>query len=690
MMQATEFSQYAEPAARLLLGEPNPTLSTPGKELRYGRRGSLSLDVEKATFYDHEQGEGWGLLDFIKNRTGEPNPLAWLEQQGIKAPANDDRSTIQRRIVACYDYCNEYGEIAYQVVRYEPKDFRQRQPDDTKPGGWNWSIKGVAPLPYRLPDLLANPTAPVFVVEGEKDCDTLAQLGLIATCNSGGAKKGGHGWPDEISHYFTGRRVVVLPDNDATGKAHAQSVAFKLTRNGAQVQLLNLPGLPEKGDVTDWLNRGGTVAQLLEMASTAPVWQGNQPAPEPVNDNGQIQTLDQMPTVHPYSWPHMSDKNQPLNTIPNLAHLLAHYRFTVRYDVIRKDIVIRFPGQTASQDNQRETALNEILSLCALNRMPKSEAAAYLLNLADANLLNPVMDWITSKPWDGRSRFADLLATVETRADFSRELFALMLRRWLVSAVAAAAKPTGFWSKGVLVFQGEQSLGKTAWFRALLPDTMRDLLKVDAHIDPDSKDSIISAVSHWLVELGELDGTMRKADIARLKGFISQDVDQFRRPYARTEAKYQRRTVFFASVNPEQFLADDTGNVRWWTVPVSKIDHEHSIDVQQLWAEAFSWFSAGERWWLDRDEEAQLNESNRNYEKANPIEELLLSKYDLNKPRLRRLTATEILIELGYERPTRVMLNEAGTCITKVFGECKKSNGRKVFDVPTLNYEPPY
>jgi len=408
-------------------------------------------------------------------------------------------------------------------------------------------------------------------------------------------------------------------------------------------------GLQEPaGEAADDENDEDYVGGTFEVAS-AQVADEMGPILEPVGQNAALD-VHQMNPVPFGSWPHKNDKLLPLNTIPNLRHLLANYGFTVRYDVIRKKLVIRHPGQLGTADNQNQVAMNVVLSLCALNRMPKTEVPAFMLNIGDEDPANPVMDFVTSRPWDGRSRFGDLLATVKTRDGFDRELFALLLRRWLISAVAAAAKPSGFWSKGVLVFQGDQSLGKTTWFRHLLPAEMRDFMWVDATIDPANKDTIIRAASHWLVELGELDGTLRKADIARLKGFISQDVDTFRRPYSREDERFQRRTVFFASVNPAQFLADDTGNVRWWTVPVVGLNCNHGIDQQQLWAEVFEWFKAGERWWLEGAEEARLEARNADHQQSDPVEELLLSRRDFSLPATCRMTATELMIALGYEK----------------------------------------
>ena len=94
-----------------------------------------------------------------------------------------------RRIIAEYDYRDQNGELIHQVVRWVPKDFRQRRPDGK--GGWINDIEGVARLPYRLPEMLAAPESLVFIVEGEKDADRLASVGLIATTNSGGASSRG-------------------------------------------------------------------------------------------------------------------------------------------------------------------------------------------------------------------------------------------------------------------------------------------------------------------------------------------------------------------------------------------------------------------------------------------------------------------------------------------------------------------
>ncbi|QBR40564.1 hypothetical protein EHF36_07935 [Kerstersia gyiorum] len=114
-----------------------------------------------------------------------------------------------------------------------------------------------------MPELLASsPDETVYIVEGEKDADRLASLHLVATCNSGGAGK----WSEKYSQHLKGRNVIILPDNDEPGREHAALVAKSLTGVAASITVLALPGLPEKGDVSDWLDAGHTVAELMDLA----------------------------------------------------------------------------------------------------------------------------------------------------------------------------------------------------------------------------------------------------------------------------------------------------------------------------------------------------------------------------------------------------------------------------------------
>jgi len=214
-----------------------------------------------------------------------------------------------------YDYKDESGALLFQAVRQrladpakfpnEPrKQFRQRKPDGK--GGWVWNLQGVRRVLYGLPELIAaNPDATVWIVEGEKDRDRLKSLGLVSTCNPMGAGK----WLDEYSDFLLGRDVIIIPDNDPQaiapdgslrfhpdgrpvlpGQDHAQEVAASLHGKAKSIRVLELPNLPEKGDVSDWLDAGGTEDQLCKMADALPEW-------IPVANNGHAPSSQAQPKI---------------------------------------------------------------------------------------------------------------------------------------------------------------------------------------------------------------------------------------------------------------------------------------------------------------------------------------------------------------------------------------------------------
>lgn len=203
-----------------------------------------------------------------------------LESAGLQKkdlfPSNGNGNHAERRILATYDYCSAAGKLVYQVVRFEPKDFRQRRPDGN--GGWTWETKGLKRLPYNQADLLSAEY--VFIVEGEKDVESLRNIGLVATCNSGGAGK----WTAELSQYFNPhQRITILPDNDDPGRKHAEQVAQSLSGKVTSLKVLELPELPEKGDVSDWLQGRDPEAaaeELCRLAEAAPEWKPEDGEPE--------------------------------------------------------------------------------------------------------------------------------------------------------------------------------------------------------------------------------------------------------------------------------------------------------------------------------------------------------------------------------------------------------------------------
>ena len=272
-------SAYMEQVARHYWGEPT---GKHGAELRWGTHGSRSVDLRKGTWYDFELKEGGGVIDLVRREHGAGfRSVPEILEREFGIPRQKHESLKPREWLSkVYEYYDEDGVLSYQVLRYEPKTFRQRRPDDK--GGWIWSIAGVEPVPYNLPALLKRTGETIFVCEGEKDVDTLTKVGLLATTNNGGAAN----FNEKLAKYFEGRRVVFLPHNDEAGEQHVKVAAPVLNTVGAQIRVLRLPGLAPKGDVSDWLpnhDRG----ELIALAKAAPEWIAPkiaEPLPLPADD----------------------------------------------------------------------------------------------------------------------------------------------------------------------------------------------------------------------------------------------------------------------------------------------------------------------------------------------------------------------------------------------------------------------
>lgn len=202
-------------------------------------------------------------------------------------PAAGDRTVSRKnfgpeipgfRATDYYDYCEPDGRFRFQIVRSEriaksgavEKRFRARrrpEPGETHASdGWVNSMKGIDLIPYNLPGIADAQL--VYVVEGEKDVETLRSLDLAATCNPFGAGK----WRDEFSQWLSGKTVVILPDNDEPGRTHGEAVANSIYRLAKEVLIVELPGLPEKGDVTDFVQSGGTADDLMGFVQQAETW----------------------------------------------------------------------------------------------------------------------------------------------------------------------------------------------------------------------------------------------------------------------------------------------------------------------------------------------------------------------------------------------------------------------------------
>ena len=256
--------------------------------LHGGDGPNLAVNPETGTWFCHSQCrrggdtfsfmqelKGWSFaeaLEDVTNFAQIPTKPSLEPYNSQKQLTQSRKASLLGRVVAEYTYTDENNETLSKVVRYDPKDFRQYRPDSN--GGWISNMDGVRRVLFKLPEILEAREARkvIHIVEGEKDVLALRQLGLPATCISAGGGK----WNGSYSECLRGATVAILPDNDDIGRTKSEDAATSLLGTAASVRVVELPDLPPGGDVSDWLDAGGTREELIELVRAAPPWTSKQ------------------------------------------------------------------------------------------------------------------------------------------------------------------------------------------------------------------------------------------------------------------------------------------------------------------------------------------------------------------------------------------------------------------------------
>lgn len=408
--------------------------------------------------------------------------------------------------------------------------------------------------------------------------------------------------------------------------------------------------------------------------------------------NTVIYALDKK--LPPMMFDEYIESKPPKATIENFKTLINAYGIKIVRNVVSKRDRIILPGDKYLDETADASRLVRIESLITANNFGGNKRIGPDLCTEEASLnpYNPISEWVMSKSWDRIDRLQAMYDTIVTPDYYQKEHKELFLRKWFISFIAAMEEPNGVFSKGVLIFQGQQSIGKTSWFKKLLPSPVEEYFLEGATLDPTNKDSISRVTSHAIVELGEADSTMKK-DVAAIKAFLTSNKDVFRPSYGRVDNRLPRRTVFCASVNDHEYLVDPTGNSRFWTIPVESINYKHDINMQQFWAQIRTYYKAGEIWWLQQDEEQILNTCNEDHIKTCPYTELLFERFifpdiEDNDPKNEWLGATQIYRALEMKAHERVGAVEVSRILKKHNVRYRK-NKKKFLVQENPNYKPP-
>lgn len=312
-----------------------------------------------------------------------------------------------------------------------------------------------------------------------------------------------------------------------------------------------------------------------------------------------------------FEFPYVDLKNNPLRIWENIQALLEEKEITVTYNIIEKEINIL---NTDSDDFNSQVL--DIHSLCNKEglRVTIDFLVKAINRIGMKNKYNPVIDYLEECEafWDGNTGRIKEVADCLISNNFDNNLKYILLKKWLLNTVNIAYNEGYSNTEGCLVLQGPQGCGKTSFIKNIIPP---QFLKTGLDLNPSETDSIRKCIKYWVVELGELDATM-KSDQAKLKAFLTESVDEYRLPYAISPMRYNRTTSFFGTVNKSNFLKDETGDRRYWVIPVEEINLEKlkEIDIKQFWGEIMSLLPYNlNNLNLNKEELKKLAESNEEF-----------------------------------------------------------------------------
>lgn len=379
-------------------------------------------------------------------------------------------------------------------------------------------------------------------------------------------------------------------------------------------------------------------------------------------------------------------------TIDILKLALAAFGVTIRNNLITGRAEISgMPSEFSSENaiNTLPVFLMDRLKKIGIKSVSKNAVDDYLSAICDSYRYNPVVDMFNGISWDNHTRYPELYRVLGVDAT---GFDATLIKKWMIQCVALAHNEFERQDNadGVLTLQGNQGVGKTLFFRKLA--VQKDWFIEGASIDFKNKDTIILATSGWISELGELDSTLKR-DQSNLKAFITAASDRIRAPYAREATHRPRRTSFCATVNPGQFLRDETGDRRFWVVSVDNIalDTLKGLSKEwftQLWAETYLlWQKHPQSFRLTQTEQNTLNERNASFRETKPGEEEIRQAFDFSLPQDQwtewSASKLQMYLVLSHKYNTR----QIGTALAKIQREetaitSKFLKGIKVYRLP--------
>lgn len=579
---------------------------------------------------------------------------------GIFAPA---KAPTQNPEPEEYIYYNSHGDYYMKVARFYrggKKQFAQSHWDGSK---WVKGLpKGFVRVPFNLQCVKHHNL--ILVVEGEKDAKTATFSGLdtaldsLTTTNPQGAGKWPKGWGET---YLKGKDVVIIPDNDEPGRDHARQVWADVQPHAKTVVVLLLPDLPEKGDLTDYLERGGSVKSVAEMVKSALA----QPEKHGIDQLGSLDAAKPEEQPEPPAPPPPPPKPALARRFDAVKGIVGN---NLRLNLLTKEIEL--DGEPLNRDSL-------IIRLACDYRVnvPDNHADKICAAVARENAYHPVRDYLdTVAKQHSDATFLDDLAYRYLGTD--NPLHQTFLRKWLISCVARIYKP-GCKLDTALILQGKQGVRKSTFFKTLASQKWFD----DSMGNASDRDERLKMHMVWIIEWAELEAVFKRKDVSVVKSFLTTTTDLIRAPYERTTSRYARQCVIVGTTNEQDFLADSTGNRRFWVIPVTtEIDTDQlTAERDQIWAAAVAAFNTGEPWYLSREDSKEAEDAASDYQITDPWLEVI----DRYLDPFNEVSMQEVLkdaLKIPIDRFDRAAEMRVGRCMRQLNWEVriKKQDGKCV------------
>lgn len=499
----------------------------------------------------------------------------------------------------------------------------------------------------------------IYFVEGEKDVKTLQRLGLTATTIY--SKKWFRAYTDQLN----GAKVAFIGDTGKAGEEFKKTVYENLkevVKTFKVVDLPNIEALGDNADVTDWLNiKGNTKEKLIEA----------------IKESWDLKVSEK--------WADVDIKESkkgivvtPKKTLRNFEIMLKRANTDIHFNEISKQLEIK---TTKFENKNLNTFATEIYSHCQIEglKLTENNVMKYIDAVGYKKAVNPFKEYLNGLKgkWDGKSRLKDFYDIFICPETYDNSLKELILYKWLLQFIGSAYDEN-FKSPGLVVLKGRQGLGKTSIFEKLIPINEDWVFLSEQKFTGGDRDNIQTITTNQLVELSEFARSNKLVDA--LKGFITSPADKLVLKYDKHPVKYKRKTVYYATINDDEFLIDNE-NRRFWVIDLISINLNHNVDFEQLWAEMYHiYHNEGiQNYWLNQEEQARIEKSNQNYKFKGDLETSIEKAFDfMDKTRLW-LTSVEVAEYLNKD----ISQSKITRCLNKMEIEQRSINNK---DIPRGKY----